>query len=554
MMFKSVGTWHAGEGWQTYVVATRGGVAIFTQNTADSTTIMDDRSNADNYFSGLTMDEINALESMPLSGEQSVAGRAHQYAGSVQTSSTPQTDRERASAMSPADLRKYLRGYGVSEAKIKLCVEKSELVDLLMKCNDGLQPDPPSPGASSEKEKEKSPQTDRERAAALSPDDLRKYLRGYGVSEAKIRLCVEKNELVDLLISTYNTGDEAEEELAGADDKPQTKRERAAALSPVDLRKYIRGHGVSEAKIRMCVEKNELVELFLSCTAPTASSDQENEPQQPTSESAAPPVPPAVPTDQQESAVAESAVAPVPAVLTDQQKSAAAESAVAPVPPAPTDQQESAVAESAVAPVPAAPTDQQKSAAAESAVAPVPAAPSDQQESAVAESAAPPVPPVPTDQDSIASALFTLAPPVVAQQQQEEEAAPPVPSLPTDHEHSVPCSLEAHSGYMPTGSYCPHLLYAPLCPLLVLCGADLLSGNDLHVAEMSVAAAKRWCEQHPECAGFTFAGDSIVIASFVAHLMRIVFVLFDFYYIRFLLLCFLLFCLTFYIYYGVLNK
>lgn len=31
-------------------------------------------------------------------------------------------------------------------------------------------------------------------------------------------------------------------------------------------------------------------------------------------------------------------------------------------------------------------------------------------------------------------------------------------------------------------------------------------GNDLHQEQLSVAAAKQWCESHPECYGFTFPG------------------------------------------------
>ena len=32
-------------------------------------------------------------------------------------------------------------------------------------------------------------------------------------------------------------------------------------------------------------------------------------------------------------------------------------------------------------------------------------------------------------------------------------------------------------------------------------------GNDIHSETMTIADAKKWCESHPECEGFTFAGN-----------------------------------------------
>ena len=55
----------------------------------------------------------------------------------------------------------------------------------------------------------------------------------------------------------------------------------------------------------------------------------------------------------------------------------------------------------------------------------------------------------------------------------------------TNSGHKLSCTFAAHSGFMPTG-------------------------NDVHVAEMTITKAKYWCDQHPECAGFTFHGKPLI--------------------------------------------
>ena len=33
------------------------------------------------------------------------------------------------------------------------------------------------------------------------------------------------------------------------------------------------------------------------------------------------------------------------------------------------------------------------------------------------------------------------------------------------------------------------------------------AGNDVHTAKMTFAEAKRWCDEHPECLGFTYRAN-----------------------------------------------